>query len=422
MKKKILFTGHRMNVGGVEKAMLSLMKALGPEYDIHLAIMFPEGDFMKAIPPYVSVHTIGGFTCERGLVTEPKREIPRRLLGLRWRTGIPAAWHYLKAHAAGSLNSYIRWLLRDNRPGGRFADPVLDGEFDLAIDFPGPPGEHLEYYATQHVRAHRRCAWIHFDLDRVLFRMKSSRATYSSVDRVFCVSENVLRQFREKFPEFAGKGRVLHNIVDREEILDLGREKSDYVPQQDALNIVTVGRLSPEKGTESSLRALRYLADHGHNVCWHFVGNSNSMETYRAMAGELGVERLCRFYGPRLNPYPFMRGADVYVQPSRHEGYGITVKEASLFGMPIVATDFPAAREELATSPNIIILPTPKAADAKASSLTDVEMGTSTDTPEEIAALAEAIIRASALPHLGEARGIREENKELEELYRLLEG
>ena len=35
--------------------------------------------------------------------------------------------------------------------------------------------------------------------------------------------------------------------------------------------------------------------------------------------------------GNKNNPYPFFKDCDIYVQPSRHEGYCITLAEARIF-------------------------------------------------------------------------------------------
>mgnify|MGYP000185235271 CR=1 FL=1 len=50
-----------------------------------------------------------------------------------------------------------------------------------------------------------------------------------------------------------------------------------------------------------------------------------------------------------------MRDCDIYVQPSRHEGYCITLAEARLFASPIVATNFVGAKEQLANRNNGIV-------------------------------------------------------------------
>ena len=63
------------------------------------------------------------------------------------------------------------------------------------------------------------------------------------------------------------------------------------------------------------------------------------------------------FLGGLDNPYPYFRECDVYVQPSRYEGYCITVAEARVFRKPIIATDFDGAREQLCDGETGFIVP-----------------------------------------------------------------
>ena len=51
-----------------------------------------------------------------------------------------------------------------------------------------------------------------------------------------------------------------------------------------------------------------------------------------------------------------MRDCDVYVQPSRHEGYCITLAEAHCFTAPIVATAFSGAEEQLVAYPKSSVI------------------------------------------------------------------
>lgn len=50
-----------------------------------------------------------------------------------------------------------------------------------------------------------------------------------------------------------------------------------------------------------------------------------------------------------------MKDCDIYVQPSRHEGYCITLAEAKCFNNPIVATNFTGAEEQLKTHDKSLI-------------------------------------------------------------------
>ena len=50
------------------------------------------------------------------------------------------------------------------------------------------------------------------------------------------------------------------------------------------------------------------------------------------------------------NPYKYIKNGDIYVQPSRFEGYGITIAEAKALNKPIVASNIPEFKEQLITN------------------------------------------------------------------------
>ena len=51
-----------------------------------------------------------------------------------------------------------------------------------------------------------------------------------------------------------------------------------------------------------------------------------------------------------------MKQCDIYVQPSRHEGYCITLAEARCFNNPIVSTNFTGANEQILHEHNGLIV------------------------------------------------------------------
>ena len=56
------------------------------------------------------------------------------------------------------------------------------------------------------------------------------------------------------------------------------------------------------------------------------------------------------------NPYPYIKAADIYVQSSRFEGFGLTITEAKILGRAIVCTNFPTAFNQLEDGKNGIIV------------------------------------------------------------------
>jgi glycosyltransferase involved in cell wall biosynthesis len=77
------------------------------------------------------------------------------------------------------------------------------------------------------------------------------------------------------------------------------------------------------------------------------VGGGPGEEALRAKIQETHMENHVRMVGMRENPYPYIRRADLYVQPSRVESFGLTICEALLLGRQVIATDTDGARELL---------------------------------------------------------------------------
>ena len=68
-----------------------------------------------------------------------------------------------------------------------------------------------------------------------------------------------------------------------------------------------------------------------------------------------GVEDDVVLLGLQTNPYAYVNQADVYVQTSRFEGFGLTVKEAKLLSKYVVSTNFPAIYNQLRHEVNGLI-------------------------------------------------------------------
>lgn len=327
--------------------MLALMHQLSPQqHDVHLALVLPEGGLMAELPDYVTVHVIQGLNANADLMKHPLRSILRRL----GRGQIRPLLSYFHSKLSRSYAPLVRLML-NSRP-----DPILTEHWDVVIDYPGPPGEYISLLVANHMKARRRLSWVHFDLSRVHFSTAAARRIYARMDRIYAVSEQAAANLISLVPEVEPKVKVFHNLVDPEAIRRMAREDCAMELLADGLNIVTVGRIGREKGQLQAMHALRELQRQGVKARWHIVGGDDGDRAYLASVHRAAEGLDVRFYGPQANPYAFMARADVYVQPSVHEGYCIALAEARALGLPIVATDFTGAREQLSSVANARII------------------------------------------------------------------
>jgi glycosyltransferase involved in cell wall biosynthesis len=82
------------------------------------------------------------------------------------------------------------------------------------------------------------------------------------------------------------------------------------------------------------------------------VGDGEEKESYEKMIAKLDLTNNIILLGKQKNPYLYVKCADIYVQPSRHEGYGITVLEARILKKIILASDLLPFREQIVNDVN----------------------------------------------------------------------
>jgi glycosyltransferase involved in cell wall biosynthesis len=131
--------------------------------------------------------------------------------------------------------------------------------------------------------------------------------------------------------------------------------RREFGVPQDARVLLTLSRISPEKGQDLLLEALlewESRDDFPQHPLWLFVcGDAAFMqgqrflEKLRSLAARLKRARVIfPGYVTGARKRAFFALADLYVFPSRHESYGLTLLEALAAGLPAVCVDTLGAR------------------------------------------------------------------------------
>lgn len=110
--------------------------------------------------------------------------------------------------------------------------------------------------------------------------------------------------------------------------------KMDHQTPEDMPVILALGRLHPNKGLDTLLRAVPQL---GRAHIW--IAGDGPLDTdLKSLAADLGITDRVRFLGWRRDVEALLATADLVAFPSRHEPLGNVVLEAWAHGTPIVAT------------------------------------------------------------------------------------
>jgi len=87
------------------------------------------------------------------------------------------------------------------------------------------------------------------------------------------------------------------------------------------------------------------------------IGDGEERESLEEFSHREGLEDTFILLGAADNPFPILKQADIAALVSHYEGYGLSILEAKVLSIPILATDFPAAREIITDGIEGIIVP-----------------------------------------------------------------
>lgn len=186
--------------------------------------------------------------------------------------------------------------------------------------------------------------WIANETRRRLLRLLD-KLLLRYFDLVILVS-NAMRDLVPRWWLPDGRVRVIHNALVLETYgkASVARERRPPDRAQ-RINLLNVGRLSPEKGQDLLLRAVACLSPEFPGLRLHFAGVGPMETALRLMSRDLGLESRVVFHGFIEDMPALYDEADLVVQSSLTEGLPNVILEAAYLGVPILATDVGGTRE-----------------------------------------------------------------------------
>lgn len=336
MKKKILFIIDSLTCGGAEKSLVSLLPLLNRDkYDISLWMLTPTGPFISLLSKDIHI------------IAQPSynRWEQLKIMGARlWFSLFIRIIRILKIkeHGAETLWKCIGWAYKI--PKGNW-----DAVFAYQQGFP-------TYLVAEKFKTARKFAWVNADIFAAGYNTKFNKNFYQKFTRIVPVSSILKDLMLERMPEFKDKYYVVYDILNPNVIRELSAELEFNLRKNSQESVfVTVGRLVPPKGYDIAIKAASILKQHGVKFHWYFVGEGPERTNIEKWKKELGVDTEVVLLGLQTNPYAFMAQADIYVQTSKFEGFGLTIGEAKILGKPIVSTNFDVVHNQLTHEKNGLI-------------------------------------------------------------------
>jgi glycosyltransferase involved in cell wall biosynthesis len=206
-------------------------------------------------------------------------------------------------------------------------------------------------------------------------------------DRVFAVSEQVRRHCIEVDGIDPSRVQTVYNGLD----LADWNTASRWVERAGESVVATVGNIRRVKGHDVFIRAAASVAEKFPHASFRIAGDVLEPEYFaelQKLVSELKLDGRFHFVGGVTDLREYLSAAEVFVLPSRSEGFSNAIVEAMAAALPVVATNVGGNAEAVQDGVSGIIVP-----------------------PEDSAALAAAII--SLLSDTTKAKQMGVEGKRL---------
>lgn len=193
-------------------------------------------------------------------------------------------------------------------------------------------------------------------------RMLSYRVTHNLAN----ISTNVSQEATE---EFEGMGAVpnngmqtVYNGIDLERFNRIPEAREKLEKELDLTEgcriILAVGRFNEQKDYPNLLKAISSLKKETTYLFKVVIaGDGELRNLIEDMIGSLGLEKEVVLLGRRSDIPELMSAADLFVLPSKYEGFGLVVAEAMACECLVVATDCGGVAEVLSNS-DFLVPPT----------------------------------------------------------------
>lgn len=334
-KRKVLFVIHQLNIGGVQKSVIPMLDAVDYEHnEVTLYIRKNRLDLLPLINSNINDIRIN----------EDKTKYYRKPYSA-FLVVLIRILHLLKidvSKAESCLKKYITLKQMEYEKKHYFTND----DFDVAVSV---VQGYTAAFVSDYISAKRK---IMFYRDSTDSEHKLHERIMNNFDYIYCVSKGACSVLSRFYPQYANRMGVIETFVPYEEIVSKG---DAFEITNNKYIFSTCGRMTSVKGFDIAVAAAEILDKKGIDYIWYFIGDGIERHNIEQLIKEKGLQKKIEFTGMLENPYPYIKSSNIYIQPSREESFGRTIKEALILKSLVVSTETVGAKEQIKNGENGIL-------------------------------------------------------------------
>jgi len=342
-KKRILYVFDDINYkNGVQKVTALQVSALKEIYDITLFSLTRPHEYTRALFSQLPVAGESVWDLMQVFSCPIKKVLSRGEYGIKQKL---IRILYALLLRIGLHNALIDFLVSKQLY-------VMMNTFDIVIVL-SESSKMRRLVAN--LKKPKKVQWIHTDYGRwhclndwTRAVSKFDRSIYSKFDKIITLSNSNRESFLSIFPEFREKTVVVWNMIPVDEIIEKSMQSlSADIKLHPVPRIITISRLDREKALDRLLNVCRRLKEEGYWFHWYLVGGGVLYDNIIGQLKKLRLENTVTLTGELENPMPLLKQCDFMALLSKYEGMPVTVHEAMILGVPVIATNVGGVSEQI---------------------------------------------------------------------------
>lgn len=302
-----------MEMGGVEKVMLSLMQNLNPDqFEITVLLNINQGELRNEFPKHI----------RKVFLTNGKEDFSKNPVIRKIQ-----------------LFNRKRKLDQLRKNPAHIDQKILKEQFDIEIAM-----TYNDFEAVLHSsnKKSKKLGWFHSEiqLPKLQPLVPKILEHFPQFDAMVYCSQRIKEIMHQEHPHLQyPPERVIINAIPIEEIKE--KAKKDLTPfaKNNLPTFVSIGRLHTRKGYHKLIEAHQKLIREGllHQII--VLGDGEEKENLDKQIKNSGVDQTFVLAGNKMNPYPYIQQADFFILPSESEAWPLVIAEALILKKPTIATN-----------------------------------------------------------------------------------
>jgi len=310
IKKKILFLFAHLHKGGMQRAVSNITKALGDEYELHVAYFGTENPdyYYNAV-----MHDLNIPGSLNNSLFDKLKKYFNKLSALR---------SFVNKNRFDSVVSFGESANLLNLLSKHNSKKILSVR--VAIN----EGLGTGFYAS---------------ISKILIKV-----FYKKADLIVAVSKELEKECK-KIVNNKVPVTYIPNMYPIDEIREKANQglPDEFKFLENKKYIINVGSLCYQKGQDLLIKAYSKLENIKNTYNLVLVGRGPDKEKLIKLVNELNLNDKVVFINFQNNPYPFIKHAEIFVLSSRYEGFPNVLIEAMICGVPVVSFDCPTGPNEI---------------------------------------------------------------------------